>query len=144
MRFLCLQTSSSESAEASINPSEATRRTTILSCPFSQYRRTPRLAKPVSIPTVPGVENKKKEKQEKSNLLTVSAISVDNYAELDFEADLLEGSRRTSKSTTSLASSHITLLNPANEIQVTISTSPTLDGKLSPEFEDQKGIEASS
>ena len=62
--ILSFQTSSSESAEATIYGTVAARRSTILSCPFSQYSRTPRLAKPVSIPVVPGMKTKKNEKED--------------------------------------------------------------------------------
>jgi len=61
------ETSSSESAEASIYGTVAARRSTILSCPFSQYSRIPRLAKPVSIPVVPGMKAKKNECGEKED-----------------------------------------------------------------------------
>ena len=54
-----MQTSSSESTEPCIYGTVA-RRSTILSCPFNQYSRTPRLAKPVSIPIVPGMKLKNK------------------------------------------------------------------------------------
>ena len=65
--ILSFQTSSSESAEASIYGTVAARRSTILSCPFSQYSRIPRLAKPVSIPVVPGMKAKKNECGEKED-----------------------------------------------------------------------------
>eukprot|EP00092_Neocalanus_flemingeri_P016850 GFUD01018226.1.p1 GENE.GFUD01018226.1~~GFUD01018226.1.p1 ORF type:complete len:214 (+),score=19.95 GFUD01018226.1:153-794(+) len=101
------ETSSSESAESSTMVSA--RRSTILSCPFNQYSRTPRLAKPVSIPVVPGLkktsckENKIGESGN-SNLLSISAISVEDYTVLDFSR-VFEGTRRTSESSTSLTAS---------------------------------------
>ena len=46
LKSFCMQTSSSESAEASVYGTVSARRSTILSCPISQYSRTPRLAGP--------------------------------------------------------------------------------------------------
>jgi len=99
------ETSSSESADYATLVS--TRRSTILSCPFNQYSRTPRLSKPVSIPVVPKLRrNNEKEiqgdEEEDSNLLSINATSVEDYSVLDFSR-AFTGSRQTSASSTSLA-----------------------------------------
>jgi len=70
------ETTLSESAEPSICGSVSARRSALLSCPFSQYSRTPRLAKPVSIPVVPGMKSKKDETVDSIMSASLSTSSV--------------------------------------------------------------------
>lgn len=145
------ETSSSESAENSIYTTVSARRSTILSCPFNQYSRTPRLAKPVSIPKVPGVKNRAEaSEKEDSNLLSVS---VDNYADLDFDR-ILSDSRRASMSTstTSLAASTMSCSSICEEEKQklrkssgSISLTPSMARKIIlPNRDDQKDCEYES
>lgn len=137
------ETSSAESAENSIYTTVSARRSTILSCPFNQYSRTPRLAKPVSIPTVPGMKNN--DENEDSN---------SNYADLDFDR-ILSDSRRASmsKSTTSLEASTMicsTICEGENNSRMrkssgSISLTPSTARKINlPNTDDQKDCEYES
>lgn len=146
------ETSSAESAENSIYTTDSARRSTILSCPFNQYSRTPRLAKPVSIPTVPGIKNN--DENEDSNLLSVSTVSTDNYADLDFDR-ILSDSRRASMSTssTSLAASTMsssTICEGEKNSRMrkssgSISLTPSMARKIIlPNTDDQKDCEYES
>eukprot|EP00092_Neocalanus_flemingeri_P034035 GFUD01037014.1.p1 GENE.GFUD01037014.1~~GFUD01037014.1.p1 ORF type:complete len:397 (+),score=114.31 GFUD01037014.1:80-1270(+) len=69
------------------------RRSTILSCPFGQYTRVPKVSKPVSIPVVPELpESKKKESEfpkdisEVTSLVSSIVIENENNIVLDFSA----------------------------------------------------------
>jgi len=84
------------------------RRSTILSCPFGQYSRVPKVSKPVSIPVVPELPDSKKQREmevppkdisEVTSLVNSIVIENDNNIVLDFSApvdknleDYLEGS----------------------------------------------------
>jgi len=76
----------------------AARRSKILSCPFGQYSRVPKVSKPVSIPVVPDlvVENKKgsesevpKDISEVTSLVSSIVIENDNNIVLDFSAPVV-------------------------------------------------------
>lgn len=75
----------------------AARRSTILSCPFGQYTKVPRVSKPVSIPVVPELaEVKKKECEipkdisEVTSLVSSIVIENDNNIVLDFSAPVIQ------------------------------------------------------
>eukprot|EP00090_Calanus_glacialis_P013988 TRINITY_DN22618_c0_g1_i5.p1 TRINITY_DN22618_c0_g1~~TRINITY_DN22618_c0_g1_i5.p1 ORF type:complete len:403 (+),score=102.37 TRINITY_DN22618_c0_g1_i5:70-1278(+) len=72
----------------------AARRSTILSCPFGQYSRVPKVSKPVSIPVVPELPETKRWKDcevvrdisEVTSLVSSIVIENENNIVLDFSA----------------------------------------------------------
>ena len=92
------------------------RRSAILSCPFGQYNKMPRVAKPVSIPVVPtlGSQTEYQDLAEVTSLVSSVVIESENNIVLDFstkteeqeqeQEDTTPGTGRSESSSSSLLS----------------------------------------
>ena len=103
------------------------RRSAILSCPFGQYSRMPKFAKPVSIPIVPSLPTRTEYEDlaEVTSLVSSVVIESENNIVLDFSVKCEEGEPDQSGCSTPVTSrsdtSSASLLSKV--IKVTLSSS---------------------
>ena len=95
------------------------RRSAILSCPFGQYSKMPKFAKPVSIPIVPSLPSKTEydDLADVTSLVSSVVIESENNIVLDFSSKCEEGEPDTPLTTRSDTSS-ASLLSKVMKVRV--------------------------